>query len=73
VLSSRTFGVSEQIAILALALLAYEGSIAIGGNGFVAAFARASCRGRDQAFNGVVLACDRPGVRAYKGVMSGPC
>ena len=30
---------SEQIAILALALLAYEGSVAIGGNGFIAAFA----------------------------------
>ena len=34
-----TSDVSEQIAILALALLAYEGSVAIGGNGFVAAFA----------------------------------
>ena len=34
-----TSGVSEQIAILALALLAYEGSVAIGGNGFIAAFA----------------------------------
>jgi len=34
-----TSGVSEQIAILALALLAYEGSVVIGGNGFVAAFA----------------------------------
>jgi NhaP-type Na+/H+ or K+/H+ antiporter len=31
--------VSEQITILALALLAYQGSVAIGGNGFVAAFA----------------------------------
>jgi NhaP-type Na+/H+ or K+/H+ antiporter len=31
--------VSEQIAILALALLAYQGSVAVGGNGFVAAFA----------------------------------
>ena len=31
--------VSEQIAILALALLAYEGAVAIGGNGFIAAFA----------------------------------
>ena len=30
--------VSEQIAILAFALLAYEGSVWIGGNGFVAAF-----------------------------------
>ena len=30
--------VSEQIAILALALLSYEGSVAIGGNGFIAAF-----------------------------------
>ncbi|MDA1360926.1 cation:proton antiporter [Glycomyces luteolus] len=30
--------VSEQICILALALLAYQGSVAIGGNGFVAAF-----------------------------------
>ena len=34
-----TSEVSEQIAILALALLAYEGAVAIGGNGFVAAFA----------------------------------
>ena len=34
-----TSDVSEQIAILALALLAYEGAVAIGGNGFVAAFA----------------------------------
>jgi sodium/hydrogen antiporter len=33
-----TSEVSEQVAILALALLAYEGSVAIGGNGFVAAF-----------------------------------
>ena len=46
-----TADVSEQIAILALALLAYEGSVAIGGNGFVAAFAggllfRAASRGR---------------------------
>jgi NhaP-type Na+/H+ or K+/H+ antiporter len=35
---SWTSGPSEQIAVLALAVLAYEGSIAIGGNGFVAAF-----------------------------------
>jgi NhaP-type Na+/H+ or K+/H+ antiporter len=34
-----TSDVSEQIAILALALLSYEGSVAIGGNGFIAAFA----------------------------------
>jgi NhaP-type Na+/H+ or K+/H+ antiporter len=34
-----TSPVSEQIAILALALLAYQGSVEIGGNGFVAAFA----------------------------------
>jgi NhaP-type Na+/H+ or K+/H+ antiporter len=34
-----TSDVSEQIAILALALLAYGGSVEIGGNGFVAAFA----------------------------------
>jgi sodium/hydrogen antiporter len=33
-----TSEVSEQIAILALALLAYAGSVAVGGNGFVAAF-----------------------------------
>ena len=33
-----TSGVSEQIAILAFALLAYGGSVAIGGNGFIAAF-----------------------------------
>jgi len=47
-LSSWTFGVSEQIAILALALLAYEGSIAAGGNGFVATFAGGILSGRDQ-------------------------
>ena len=34
-----TSDVSEQIAILAFALLAYGGSVAIGGNGFIAAFA----------------------------------
>jgi sodium/hydrogen antiporter len=34
-----TSEVSEQISILALALLAYLGAVAIGGNGFVAAFA----------------------------------
>jgi NhaP-type Na+/H+ or K+/H+ antiporter len=34
-----TSEVSEQITILALALLAYQGSVVIGGNGFVAAFA----------------------------------
>lgn len=33
-----TSEVSEQIGILALALLAYTGAVAIGGNGFVAAF-----------------------------------
>jgi sodium/hydrogen antiporter len=33
-----TSAVPEQIAILSLALLAYEGSVATGGNGFVAAF-----------------------------------
>jgi NhaP-type Na+/H+ or K+/H+ antiporter len=33
-----TSDVSEQIAILALALLSYVGAVAIGGNGFVAAF-----------------------------------
>jgi NhaP-type Na+/H+ or K+/H+ antiporter len=33
-----TSAVSEQIAILALALLSYVGAVAIGGNGFVAAF-----------------------------------
>jgi NhaP-type Na+/H+ or K+/H+ antiporter len=33
-----TSPISEQLAILALALLSYAGSIAIGGNGFVAAF-----------------------------------
>lgn len=49
-----TADVSEQIAILALALLAYGGSVAIGGNGFIAAFAggilfRAATRGRLQA------------------------
>jgi NhaP-type Na+/H+ or K+/H+ antiporter len=40
-----TSDVSEQIAILALALLAYEGAVAIGGNGFVAAFAGGICFG----------------------------
>jgi len=34
-----TSDVSEQIAILALALLAYQGAVTIGGNGFIAAFA----------------------------------
>ena len=34
-----TSEVFDQIAILALALLAYQGSVAIGGNGFIAAFA----------------------------------
>ena len=34
-----TSGVSEQIAILALAVLAYGGAVAIGGNGFIAGFA----------------------------------
>jgi NhaP-type Na+/H+ or K+/H+ antiporter len=33
-----TSPVSEQLAVLALTLLAYTGSVAIGGNGFVAAF-----------------------------------
>jgi NhaP-type Na+/H+ or K+/H+ antiporter len=33
-----TSEVSEQIAILALALLAYEGAVTVGGNGFIAAF-----------------------------------
>lgn len=52
-----TSEVSEQIAILGLALLAYEGSLAIGGNGFVAAFAAgivfgAATRGHDLAAAG---------------------
>jgi NhaP-type Na+/H+ or K+/H+ antiporter len=52
-----TSQVSEQIAILALALLAYSGSVAIGGNGFVAAFGggilfRAVTRGRHLAAAG---------------------
>jgi NhaP-type Na+/H+ or K+/H+ antiporter len=34
-----TSEVSEQIAILALALLAYQRAVTIGGNGFIAAFA----------------------------------
>jgi sodium/hydrogen antiporter len=34
-----TSDVSQQLAVLALALLSYEGSVWIGGNGFVAAFA----------------------------------
>ncbi len=33
-----TSGVSEELAILALALLAYLGAVNIGGNGFIAAF-----------------------------------
>jgi NhaP-type Na+/H+ or K+/H+ antiporter len=33
-----TSAVSEQLAVLALAVLAYTGAVAIGGNGFVAAF-----------------------------------
>src|SRR5512132_1876660 len=34
-----TSQVSEQIAILALALLAYQGAVTLGGHGFIAAFA----------------------------------
>jgi sodium/hydrogen antiporter len=34
-----TSAVSDQIAILALALLAYQGAVTVGGNGFIAAFA----------------------------------
>jgi NhaP-type Na+/H+ or K+/H+ antiporter len=34
-----TSGVSEQVAILGLALLSYVGAVTVGGNGFVAAFA----------------------------------
>ncbi|HXJ64860.1 MAG TPA: cation:proton antiporter, partial [Actinomycetota bacterium] len=34
-----TSATSEQLAVLALAFLSYEGALAIGGNGFVAAFA----------------------------------
>ncbi len=34
-----TSDVSEQLVVLALALLAYEGAVVIGGNGFVSAFA----------------------------------
>jgi NhaP-type Na+/H+ or K+/H+ antiporter len=46
-----TSDVSEQVAILALALLSYVGAVAIGGNGFVSAFAAgilfgAATRGR---------------------------
>jgi sodium/hydrogen antiporter len=33
-----TSSVSEELAVLSLALLVYEGAVAIGGNGFVAAF-----------------------------------
>ena len=33
-----TSAMSEQLAVLALAILAYAGSVAMGGNGFVAAF-----------------------------------
>lgn len=52
-----TSDVSEQIAILGLALLAYGGSVAIGGNGFVAAFGAgivfgAATRGQDLAAAG---------------------
>ena len=36
--SRWTSGTSEQVAILGLALFAYAGSLAIGGNGFIAAF-----------------------------------
>jgi NhaP-type Na+/H+ or K+/H+ antiporter len=34
-----TSGVSEQLAVLALAVLAYLGAVEVGGNGFVSAFA----------------------------------
>ena len=33
-----TSGISEQLVVVGLSLLAYEGAVAIGGNGFVAAF-----------------------------------
>jgi NhaP-type Na+/H+ or K+/H+ antiporter len=33
-----TYAISEQLVVLALAVLSYTGSVAIGGNGFVAAF-----------------------------------
>jgi sodium/hydrogen antiporter len=33
-----TTSISEQLVVLALSLLAYQGAVAIGGNGFVAAF-----------------------------------
>ena len=48
-----TSPVSEQLAVLTLAVLAYTGSVAVGGNGFVAAFlggllfGRATKRGLD--------------------------
>jgi sodium/hydrogen antiporter len=34
-----TSAVSEQLAILVLAVLAYQGAVTVGGNGFIAAFA----------------------------------
>jgi len=52
-----TSELSEQVAILALALLSYQGAVAIGGNGFVAAFTGgllfgAAVRGRRLASQG---------------------
>ncbi len=40
---------SEQLAVLSLALLSYAGSVAIGGNGFVAAFGAGIVFGRTSA------------------------
>jgi NhaP-type Na+/H+ or K+/H+ antiporter len=40
---SWTTPVSEELAVLSLALLSYVGAVAIGGNGFVAAFAGGLC------------------------------
>jgi hypothetical protein len=82
-LSSWTFGVSEQIAILVL--LAYGGSIAVGGNGFVATFAghpaRAATRSRLEAGDELEAATGRSAaigdsplgrpVSAFPGVVFG--
>ena len=54
---SWTTPISEELAVLSLALLSYAGAVAIGGNGFVAAFAgglvfAAASSARDQTSEG---------------------
>jgi sodium/hydrogen antiporter len=73
--------VSEQLASLALALLSYESAVAIGGNGFVAAFAAgllfaAAAGARGPRAGRVHRDCGAarsvPGVDDLRGVFVGP-